>query len=215
MKSQNLNKGWLITFEGGEGSGKTTLQKAIHQSLIEDGYPVTSTKEPGGSRLGEHIRELLLYKTEVAISNKAKLLLYLADRAQHIEEVIAPKLKEREIILCDRFTDSTLAYQGDVGNISEESLENLCSFAASNIIPDLTFFLNIDPKIGLSRIHNNHQIFDRMESETLAFHENVRKKFLSLAKKNSKRFVILDANLDPMQVKKLALKALYSRLNRT
>lgn len=215
MKSQNpsLSKGLLITFEGGEGAGKTTLIESIHQHLTEEGYPVTSTKEPGDSPLGKHIRELLLHKHEISISNRAKLLLFLADRAQHIEELIGPKLKEHEIILCDRFTDSSLAYQGAEGDFDEDILQLICSFATSDLIPDLTFFLDLDPQVGLKRIHKTNQELDRIESEKLSFHEKVRNGFLALAEEETERFVILDASESPEEVSKTAIKAMEKRLN--
>ncbi len=204
----------LITFEGGEGSGKTSLIGSIHHYLIEEGCSVTLTREPGDSPLGKYIRSLLLHKNEIPISNRAKLFLFLADRAQHIEELIAPKLKAHEIILCDRFTDSSLAYQGEVGEGYEDIFHLVCSFAASELVPDLTFFLDLDPQVGLKRAYKTHQKLDRIESERLVFHEKVRSRFLALAEAETERFVVLDASEPPEEVLKTAIKVLDKKLDR-
>src|SRR5262249_12947187 len=161
-------------------------------------------REPGGSSLGEKIRQLLLHQT-TPIAPMAELMLFLADRSQHIEEVIKPSLLKGAVVLCDRFTDSTIAYQGLGRGLGFEKVQNLCQQIAAGLVPDLTFFLDIDPKIGLKRVKNQRQQ-DRMEIEKAAFHEKVRQGFLTLAQQEQQRIIVLNAARSPEEVFKVALK---------
>jgi dTMP kinase len=191
MKTQGL----FITFEGGDGAGKTTLIEKIHQHL--GNHNVLKTRAPGGTEIGKEIRNLLLHKHDAALSKRCELLLFLADRAQHVSEVILPALTEKKIVLCDRYNDSTVAYQGGARGLSPEIVADLCRFATDGLEPDLTFYLDLDPKIGLERVQKASSGKDRIELETLAFHQNIRKTFHQIAKNNPKRFIIIDASKTP------------------
>ncbi|HRD55508.1 MAG TPA: dTMP kinase, partial [Parachlamydiaceae bacterium] len=142
----------LITFEGGEGAGKTTLIKELAKALFAVGHHVVQTREPGGSRLGEHIRSWLLkHDFDVKVGKEAELLLFLAARAQHLEELIVPSIKAGKIVLCDRFNDSTIVYQGIARGIGFEKVEKLCQLVSAHTEPALTLLLDVDPVIGLMR----------------------------------------------------------------
>ena len=185
--------GTFITIEGGEGSGKSTLIERLFSFLNEEKEgEVVKTFEPGGTPFGEHVRELLLEKHEVQMSPKSELFLFLSDRAHHVESLIKPSLEKGMIVLCDRFTDSSLAYQGGAREIAQidEKLEEVCLFATGGLVPDITFFLDLDPERGLSRITGGR---DRLESEHLNFHKRVRESYLMLAKKYPERYCVLDA----------------------
>jgi dTMP kinase len=197
-----LKKGFFITFEGGEGCGKTTLLDKIHNYLKSKNHDFVFTREPGGTVLGEEIRELLLRKRKEKVSAKAELCLFLASRAQHIEEIILPALKSKKIVLSDRFNDSSLAYQGYARGLGLEEVINFSSYIIEDAIPDLTLFLDIDPKIGFSRMKGN---FDRIESEKIAFHEKIREGFLILSDKFPERIKIIDASLSCEEVFKNAM----------
>ncbi len=189
-----LKKGFFITFEGGEGCGKTTQIKLLCKFLSKKGYPVITTYEPGATQIGELIRRILLSNHHSEISRETEALLYLACRAQHVQEIIAPALKEKKIVLCDRFTDSTLAYQGFARGIVLMSLQQLERFSRNGIAPDLTILLDADPRPMFLRLKQKHlEHKDRVESESLAFHQKVRKGYLALAKKNPKRYLIVNA----------------------
>lgn len=197
----------FISFEGGEGAGKTTLINHLCDKLTQSGKKVLKTIAPGGTRAGALIRHILLDKKEIPLAYRAELLLFLADRAQHVEEVILPALASQTVVLCDRFNDSTLAYQG-VRGFDEAWLRTLCSFATNNLEPDLTFYLDIDPKKGLSRVKNRTQ--DRIEEEALSFHQQIREAYLHIAKEEPSRFHILSAEKPPQEVFLEALKILTS-----
>lgn len=201
--------GVLITIEGGEGSGKTTLIEKLCEKLSQDGHTVIKTREPGGTPLGVEIRKLLLHNEELNLNERSELFLFLADRAHHVETVIKPALANNHTVLCDRFTDSTLAYQGLARDRDLDQLETLCNAATDNIKPHLTFYLDIDPKIGLERVHTKRgNGFDRIEKQSLDFHSAVRDAFLFLAKREPERIHILDAGKTPDEVFDDALKIL-------
>jgi dTMP kinase len=181
----------FITFEGGEGSGKTTQIKKLRQELQNRGLQVVATREPGGTKLGEHIRNCLLNQEfGITFGPQAELMLFLASRAQHLEEVILPALSEGKIVLCDRFNDSSVAYQGGGRQLGIDKVHHLCASACNNIEPDLTFFLDIEPEEGMNRISRKR---DRLEDESIAFHQRVRQAFLQIAQKNPKRVHLIDA----------------------
>jgi dTMP kinase len=202
----------FVTFEGGEGAGKTTLIKSLEEALTEMGYEVMITREPGGSSLGEKIRQLLLNQPgSISITSMAELMLFLADRSQHIEEVIKPALQQGKIVLCDRFNDSTIAYQGVGRGLGFEKVQKMCHLVAADTIPDRTFFLDVDPQVGLERA-KKQRAQDRIEKEKEAFHEKVRQGFLALAKQESQRIIVLNALESPESVFKKALKHLEAQL---
>lgn len=190
----------FITFEGGEGAGKTTLIDKVYNTLLARGFSVLKTRAPGGTSLGEKIRALLLSHKDIPIAQEAELFLFLADRAQHVKEVILPALKKHQIVLCDRFNDSTLAYQAGGRGLDETQVRHLCKCASFNLEPHLTFYLDIDPELGLKRLACNRPPKDRIESEELLFHQKVRRTFCEIAKKEPQRFHVLDATLSSEDV---------------
>lgn len=207
-----LRQGLFITFEGGEGAGKTTLIEEIVRHLTADGYSVLKTREPGGTRLGEHIRSLLLQHKE-PVSPYAELSLFLASRAQHIFEVIGPALEERKIVLCDRFNDSSIAYQGAARGLGMEKVGGFCEFVSQGLKPNLTIYLDLDPEIGLSRAAKA-RAQDRIEAETLLFHKKIREAFISIHKSDQHRFRLVDATLPPDRVFHEAVRLLNELLER-
>ncbi|MCI0382074.1 MAG: dTMP kinase [Chlamydiae bacterium] len=202
------NTGFFITFEGGDGAGKTTLIDSLYQIFSSKGREVVKTREPGGTLLGEMIRNMVLNPPNHGLSPRAELFLFLADRAEHVDRVVLPALKEGKIVLSDRFTDSTLAYQGVGRGLKEEVIKSFCAFAADNLQPDLTIYLDIDPKIGMKRIKKGSQKLDRIETEGVSFHEKIRAAFLKLAEENKKRIRVIDATKPPQEVLKDALRVI-------
>jgi dTMP kinase len=206
-------KGMFITFEGGEGAGKSTLIDKVYGALLASHFNVLKTRAPGGSKLGESIRNILLHKQDIGISARCELLLFLADRAQHVDEVIAPALATSQIVLCDRYNDSTIAYQGAARGFGEETVQKLCGFASGFLQPDLTIYLDLDPQIGLERVQKTGISKDRIESENLAFHQKIREAFLKIAAKEKQRFHVIDATLAPNDVFQLVMTLIRSKLN--
>lgn len=195
--------GLFISFEGGEGAGKTTLIQRVNSYLTQQEKSVLLTRAPGGTMTGELIRHLLLHHDEKDISFRTELFLFLADRAQHVQEVILPALQAGKIVLCDRFNDSTVAYQGGARGFDPDWVEKLCLFATQNLTPTLTLYLDIDPREGLKRVNRTK---DRIEKEDLAFHESIRASYLAIAKKEPKRFHVLDGTKAPDEVFEEALQ---------
>jgi dTMP kinase len=201
--------GTFITFEGIEGCGKTTQINLLKAYLLKKNYTVQITREPGGTRIGDQIRKILLSDKNHAISDKTELLLYEACRAQHIKEVILPALKEDKIVLCDRFADSTLAYQGYGRKIDLGFIQRLDHIVAGELRPDLTILLDMDVDSGLQRAKNRNSKVtesereERFEKETLEFHERIRKGFLELAEKDRKRIRIIDGSKSVDEIQKI------------
>lgn len=200
-------KGHLITFEGGEGVGKTTLIDAIYQYLKNTQQDVIKTRAPGGTEIGRLIREILLNQHQDKMSSLCELFLFLADRSQHVDELILPLLKQGKIVLVDRFNDSTIAYQAIGRHQEEKWIEQLCIFASLNVTVNLTFYLDLDPELALKRV-DRMKDRDRIEAENIAFHKNIRKAFHSIIEKDPQRFVLLDASLDPSEVFEIAKRHL-------
>ncbi len=198
----------FITIEGGEGAGKTTLIEKLKVHLEGQGIEVVTTREPGGCALAETLREMIL-SHKIDIDPQAETLLFLAARAQHIQEVIAPALRAGKTVICDRFNDSTVAYQGYARGLGVDAVDDLCDLIPGNLIPDVTFFLDIDPIEGLKRRRNLEADLDRIESEAIAFHQKVREGFLLLAKKHP-RIHIIDATQTVEEVFSQALCQLTS-----
>lgn len=205
MKSKDNS--FFLTIEGCEGTGKSTLVEGIYKHLVEvEQRLVVKSREPGGTPFGKKIREILLNPDSIAIDSRSELFLFLSDRAEHVETVIKPALMQNMIVICDRFTDSSIAYQGAARKISDiERLESICMFATDDLVPDLTLYLDLEPEIGLTRIKRDK---DRLENENLEFHKRVREGYLKLAEENPNRIHILDANQDPQIVLSLALEKL-------
>ena len=190
-----MNK--FITFEGGEGCGKTTLINNLKNYLIKNNINFVCTREPGGLDVCENIRNIL--KTTPNLSAKTQLLLFSASRSHLVENVIKPSLDDGKLVLCDRFYDSSRIYQGYCSNISDEQVMFITNFATSNLNPAITFYLDIDPKIAFLR-KGGPDKGDVIENAGLEFHNNVRNGFINLAKKEKDRFVVIDATLPEMQV---------------
>lgn len=185
--------GFFITFEGGDGAGKTTLIRQVASLLHSEGVSVLVTREPGGTALGEEIRQMVLSSTHT-IAPDAELALFLAARAQHVQEKIAPALRQGDTVLCDRFNDSTVAYQGAGRELGLERVQQLCLAFCGGVLPDLTFYLDVNPALGLKRAHRESEgKRDRIESEQLAYHRRVREGFLEIAKREPERICVVDA----------------------
>ena len=183
-------RGLFITFEGPEGSGKSTHSKMLCDFLKRRGHRVLYTREPGGTAIGEKIRKVLLDPKNRDMDAICEMLLYMAARAQIIKEKILPALKRGRIVICDRFMDATLAYQGYAGGLDIKIINNIGNLATKAISPDITFLLDIETKKGLLRLRNHR---DRMERKSLAYHKKVRKGYLTIAKKQRQRINIISA----------------------
>ena len=188
--------GLFITFEGGEGCGKSTQIAALKTRLEAMGKTVVQTREPGGTALGESVRNLLQYDDAgQGMSPEAELLLFAASRAQHVRELVAPAITEGQIVLCDRFLDSTTVYQGVARAIDSKKVDTINQFAIGDTMPDLTILIDLPPEIGLARVHaRSDGKLDRMENEAIEFFQAVRQGYLDLAKSEPKRFLVLDGS---------------------
>ena len=188
--------GLFITFEGGEGCGKSTQIAALKARLEAMGKTVVQTREPGGTALGESVRSLLQYDDAgQGMSPEAELLLFAASRAQHVRELVAPAIAEGQIVLCDRFLDSTTVYQGVARSIDSKKVDTINQFAIGDTMPDLTILIDLPPEIGLARVHaRSDGQLDRMEKEAIEFFQAVRQGYLDLAAEKPKRFLILDGS---------------------
>lgn len=188
--------GLFITFEGGEGCGKSTQIATLKARLEAIGKTVVQTREPGGTALGESVRNLLQYDDAgQGMSPEAELLLFAASRAQHVRELIAPAIAEGQIVLCDRFLDSTTVYQGVARAIDSKKVDTINQFAIGDTMPDLTILIDLPPEIGLARVHaRSDGKLDRMENEAIEFFQAVRQGYLDLAKSEAKRFLVLDGS---------------------
>jgi dTMP kinase len=196
-------EGKLIVFEGVEGCGKTTQMQLCYQWLSSLGLSVVVTREPGGTELGLHLRRLLLEKSEdQPVSQLTELLLYAADRAQHVEQELKPHLRQGKWILCDRYIESTIAYQGYGRNLDLGLIHQLNKIATGGLESDLTLWIDVDVEEGLTRKRSNLDVFDRIEQETIAFHRRVQQGYQELAKSYPARIVPVDGSLDPETVHK-------------
>ncbi len=185
----------LVTFEGIEAAGKSTLIAALEHDLRTHSDSVLVTREPGGTPLGDSLRALFL-DPAFAVDPVAEVMLLNASRAQLVADVIAPALKERRIVLCDRFFDATVAYQGFGRGLNVESLLEICLMATHRIAPDLTFLLDLPPEVSRARVHARGDT-DRLEREDVEFHTRVREGYLSLAARFANRYVVLDGTQPP------------------
>ncbi len=212
-----LHGGLFITFEGTEGSGKTTQMERLIAHLEQASYGVTRTVEPGGTEIGRQIRRILLDSKNSGLAPTAELLLYFASRAQNVAEVIRPALAQGRAVVCDRFTDSTLVYQGAGRGLGGESIAALHTIACGALQPDLTIYLDIDLETGLGRAFERNRAADgpdetRMDNEALEFHRRVREAYLSLAARERARFRVIDAGGNVAAVAESVWKAVAPAL---
>jgi dTMP kinase len=186
--------GFFLTFEGGDGSGKSTQAALLEEWLLSQGRTVVRTREPGGTDVGNEIREIVLHRRG-HIAPRAEALLYAADRAHHIATVVRPALERGEIVLQDRYLDSSVAYQGVGRELEADEIRRLSLWAAEGLLPDVTVLLDLDVSIGRSRLDDARTRYDRLESEAAEFHGRVRDAYLALAAAEPERFLVLDATL--------------------
>ena len=209
----------FVTFEGPEGAGKSTALKIVAAKLTDLGRTVVTTREPGAGPLGQRIRQMLL--EEGSVSVETELLLFLADRANHVETIIAPALEAGKIVLCDRHADSTIVYQGYGRGLDLDFLKASNRFSTKGLVPDLTLLFDLDPQIGLNRLNIVEEtLFDteakrrdvnRLDREPLEFHTKVRNGFLAIARQEPDRFAILNAEKPSEQLAEDALNAILNR----
>ncbi|CAN5769789.1 hypothetical protein BH23ACT12_BH23ACT12_05150 [soil metagenome] len=190
-------QGMFLVFEGGDGSGKSTQMELLRQHLIARGHRVVVTAEPGGTAIGKKLRELLLDPASSRLSDKAEALLYAADRAQHVDELIRPALAEGSIVICDRYIDSSIAYQGLVRGLGADQVRSISRWGTGALFPDMVFLLDYDSSLGLERAGEQP---DRIEQEGVEFHRQVRDAYRLLAERHAGRFLIIDGSRTPQEV---------------
>ena len=203
MSTTKSRRGLFITFEGLDGSGKTTQMQLLARRLFVEGHEPTVTVEPGGTVIGSQIRKILLDSSNKSLHPIAELLLYFASRAQNVQQSILPALQRGKIIICDRFTDSSLAYQGFGRGLGEQVITDLHRIACGTLTPDLTFFLDIDVETTLERAHRRNRTLDRqqatqtrMDEQEVSFYRKVRRGYRTLARREPERFRLIDGRRD-------------------
>ncbi|HTC68170.1 MAG TPA: dTMP kinase, partial [Acidothermaceae bacterium] len=197
LDGRGVSTGLFVAFEGGEGAGKSTQSKLLAAWLVERGYDVVTTREPGATPIGRQLRHLLLDPSNGELSPRAEALLYAADRAQHVAAVIRPALARGAVVISDRYVDSSLAYQGVGRALSTGEIDRLSQFATSGLRPDVTVLLDVPVSEGLARTAERDVAPDRLEAESTAFHERVRAAFRELAEAAADRYLVIDAGLPP------------------
>lgn len=211
-----MNRGRFVTFEGIEGSGKTTQINLLSHWLSQKKVPFVCTREPGGTEIGTRIRKILLSEQTSGLYPLSETLLYLADRFQHVSEVIRPQLEQGNLVLCDRYHDSTVAYQGYARKIPLSLLQHIWKESGFALEADLTLLFDIDPVIGIRRsmqkLQKEHLDESRFEKETLRFHTAVREGFLAIARENPERVTVLNANGSIEAVHEQVIRVVEARL---
>ncbi len=205
-------QGKFITFEGPDGSGKTTCAKGVYDKLKKEGYDVIYTREPGGIEIAEEIRNIILDPKNTKMDARCEALLYAASRRQHLVEKVLPALAKGQIVLCDRFVDSSLAYQGVGRHLGIEEVFAINKFAIEDNMPDFTIYLNVDPEIGLQRIATRNYK-DRLDQESLQFHQDTYNGYLQVVNKYKDRMIVVDANQDEAKVIDDCFKIIKEHLN--
>ena len=185
----------FITLEGPEGSGKSSVMEKVYERLLSEGYEIVKTREPGGTPIGEQIRNVILNQDNTKMDIRTECLLFAASRRQHLVEKIWPSLKQGKLVFCDRYLDSSLAYQGYARKLGIDNVLNVNLFATENTYPDLTLFFDVAPEIGLERINKNHnREVNRLDVEKLEFHENVYQGYITLLNMYPERIKRIDAS---------------------
>jgi len=202
----------FITFEGGEGSGKSVQTRALYQKLRRFDIPAILIHEPGSTHIGEKLTRLLKWAQSTNISPLTELMLFNASRAQLVDEVIRPALKEDNVVICDRYTDSTIAYQGYGRRLDIAVIKNINDMATGMLKPDITILLDIPVNEGFARKRGQEQ--DRFEQEDRVFHQRVRKGYLKLAAEDTQRWLVIDATLTQEQIRKIIWKKVSSLLSK-
>ncbi|WP_138756071.1 dTMP kinase [Paenibacillus sinopodophylli] len=207
-----MRKGIFITIEGGEGAGKSTLIEQLSNKMLNSGMKITTTREPGGIPIAEQIRHVILDREHTAMDGRTEALLYAAARRQHLVEKVAPALQEGQIVICDRFVDSSLAYQGHARGLGMDEVWAINKFAILDLMPDMTIYMDVSPEVGLRRIAEaSEREVNRLDLEKRSFHEKVREGYLRLVEQNPDRIVLINAEQRPELVFNDVLKAIDSR----
>jgi dTMP kinase len=213
-----MKKCLFIVFEGGEGTGKTTAIDEIYNWIIENNFKCIKTREPGGIKISEQIRQVILNKENKTMDARTEALLYAAARRQHLVEKVIPALEEGSIVICDRFIDSSLAYQGYARNLGIEEVMSINKFAIGEYMPDLSILFDLDPKIGLERINSNEdREINRLDLEKLDFHERVRLGYNVVYENNKDRIIKIDAEQSKenviKQIKNILKPKIWTNIN--
>ena len=207
-------RGIFITIEGPDGSGKTTaLQQVVPRLQQEMNRKVVATREPGGSPIAEKIRSLILDPSHTDMDSRTEALLYAASRRQHLIEKVLPVLESGDVIFCDRFVDSSIAYQGYARGIGEEGIREINQFATGGLEPDVTLYIDVPAEVGIQRIHANldEREYNRLDQEKLDFHEKVRAGYQQLAKANPERIVVVDGTMSREEVAEACYQIIKNR----
>lgn len=208
-----MKKGLFIVFEGGEGTGKTTAIESIYDWIIEKGFKCIKTREPGGIKIAEEIRQVILNKENTKMDGRTEALLYAAARRQHLVEKVIPALENGHIVLCDRFIDSSLAYQGYARGLGMDEVMSINRFAIGDYMPDLSILFDLDPKIGLERINKSgEREVNRLDLEKMEFHEKVREGYNKVYNYNKDRIVKINADQSREEIVNEIKKILNDRL---
>lgn len=202
----------FITFEGGEGSGKTTIIKKLMEKLNEKGIKAVVSREPGGSQISEQIRNVILNIENKNMDYMTEALLYAASRCQHLKEIVWPNIEKGNLVVCDRYLDSSLVYQGCARGLGIEKVYDINMNATNGFLPDLTIYLDVTPEVGLMRIQSNNRDVNRLDLEKMTFHEEVRKGYLKIADMFPERIVKIDATRSVEEVYRDVEEAVFSRL---
>lgn len=202
----------FITFEGPEGSGKTTVIREITQRLESEGWEVVVTREPGGVKTGEDIRKILLEGE--AIDDRSEALLFAASRREHLVNKVLPALREGKVVLCDRYIDSSLAYQGYARGIGVEEVRSINEFAINGLYPDLTLYLDIRASVGIQRINDNQRTQNRLDREKLDFHEKVVEGYRQIIHNEPNRFAVINAEQSIEEVTNSAYESIIKYLEK-
>ena len=207
-------KGFFITFEGTEGSGKTTVIEKVEQYYLEKGYKVIRTREPGGSKIAEDIRNVILDVNNTEMDSITEAMLYAASRRQHLVEKVIPYLEKGYIVLCDRFIDSSLAYQGYARGLGIDKVYQLNLIATNGILPDVTIYIDVKPEVGLSRIKSNNREENRLDKESIKFHENVYEGYRQVSLMFKERFKVINGEQEREAVYNDTINVLNNIINK-